>query len=112
MSKPVAHEPTDSDPKYSRNAATPIQTIINARLSRRTALLGMSAAAGLGMFGGRLFGAGTAEAAMAPALTFGELARVYDDKDHVASGYAKQVLLRWGDPIHADAPGFEPAAMT
>jgi secreted PhoX family phosphatase len=113
MSKPVAHDSTDSSEQNdSRTTATPFETIIAARLSRRSALLGMSAAAGLGIFGGRLFGAGTADAAMAPALTFGELARVYDDKDHVASGYTKQVLLRWGDPIHADAPGFEPAAMT
>jgi secreted PhoX family phosphatase len=110
MSEPVAHDSTDST-NSNRTASTPIETVIANRLSRRTALLGMSAAAGLGMFGGRMFGAGTAAAA-SPALTFSELSRVYDEKDHVAPGYTKQVLLRWGDPIMAGAGAFEPAAMT
>jgi uncharacterized protein len=112
MSKPVAHDPTDSpEGKRGRATTSHIESIIATRLSRRSALLGMGAAAGAAMFGGRLFGDGTVRAA-APALTFGELPRVYDEKDHVAGGYTKQVLLRWGDPIMAGAPGFEPAAMT
>src|SRR5882724_6789941 len=83
---------------------------VAARLPRRSALLGM-AAAGAGMFGGRLFGGATAEAAPM-RLGFTELARVYDEKDHVAPGYAKQVLVRWGDPVVKGAPAFDPAAMT
>jgi hypothetical protein len=46
------------------------------------------------MFGCRLFGGATAEAASG-RLGFTELARVYDEKDHVAPGYAKQVPIRW-----------------
>jgi secreted PhoX family phosphatase len=63
----------------------------------------MAAAAGAGMFGGRLFGGDTAQAA-AMRLGFTERARVYDEKDHVAPGYAKQVLVRWGDPVVKGAP--------
>ncbi len=108
MSHRAAHDHTTA-PSADHPRPTPspaIQDIISARLSRRSALLGMAAAAGAGMFGGA-----TAEAA-AMRLGFAELARVYDEKDHVAPGYAKQVLIRWGDPVAKGAPAFDPAAMT
>ncbi|MGH7265292.1 MAG: PhoX family protein, partial [Candidatus Rokuibacteriota bacterium] len=35
-----------------------------------------------------------------------------EDKLLVPSGYAHTVLLRWGDPLSASAPEFEPAAQT
>ncbi len=113
MTDSAAHDRTTApSADYPRpNGSPPIQNIIASRLYRRSALLGISAAAGAGMFGGRLFGGATAEAA-AMRLGFTELARVYDDKDHVAPGYAKQVLIRWGDPVAKGAPAFDPADMT
>jgi secreted PhoX family phosphatase len=65
-------------------------------------------------------GAATASA-MAPAraagsapssLTFTEIERTLDDKARVSEGHQAQVLLRWGDPIFADAPDFDPMAQT
>jgi hypothetical protein len=113
MSDHAAHDQTTaSTTAYPRPTASPaIEDIIATRLSRRSALLGMAAAAGAGMFGGRLFGGATAQAA-SMRLGFSELARVYDETDHVAPGYAKQVLIRWGDPVVKGAPAFDPAAMT
>ncbi|MGE0117052.1 MAG: PhoX family phosphatase [Dongiaceae bacterium] len=113
MSDHAAHEQTTaSSADRTRPVSAPyIQDIIAARLSRRSALLGMAATAGAGMFGGRLFGGGAAQAAPA-GLAFKELARVYDDTDHVAPGYSKQVLIRWGDPLLKGAPGLDPASIT
>lgn len=79
--------------------------IAQERLSRR-ALLGGAAAAGL--------------AAAMPAqartggssLRFADATSVLDEKDHVAPGYKRDVLIRWGDPIFADAPDFDPTAQT
>jgi secreted PhoX family phosphatase len=113
MSDHAAHDQTTAPTAdYPRPTAFPaIQDIISARLSRRSALLGMAAATGAGMFGGRLFGGAAAQAA-SMRLGFTELARVYDEKDHVPLGYAKQVLIRWGDPVAKRAPAFDPIAMT
>jgi len=113
MSDHAAHDHTTAlaTDRLHPTSSPAIQDIISARLFRRSALLGMAAAAGTGMFGGRLFGGATAEAA-SMRLGFTELARVYDEKDHVAPGYAKQVLIRWSDPVAKGAPAFDPAGMT
>jgi secreted PhoX family phosphatase len=80
-----------------------IGEIIEARFSRRGALLGVLAS-GL---------AGTAEA-QAPmqggpsTLTFPELSHQLAQTDAVAAGHEKHVVIRWGDPILPDAPPFDP----
>jgi secreted PhoX family phosphatase len=51
---------------------------------------------------------GRAAAPGGSTLDFAELPRVYDERHHVAPGHTAQVLLRWGDPLFADAPAFDP----
>jgi secreted PhoX family phosphatase len=55
----------------------------------------------------------TTEAKSGPStLTFKELSAPYDKTHHVAEGHTAQVLLRWGDPLFADSPAFDPMAQT
>jgi secreted PhoX family phosphatase len=98
-----------------------IGDILNRRYGRRDFLkgsLGVSAAAAL--FGPVALGtarpvtaaATDAEAAKLAAATsdrfkFSELASGNDETHHIAEGYDANILLRWGDPITADAPEFD-----
>ena len=66
---------------------------------------------------GRLFGITSfwtprAAQAAGPSTPFEELQRVTDATDHWPSGYSRQVLLRWGDKLFADAPDFDPAKLS
>jgi uncharacterized protein len=92
----------------ARSTSPEFQDVVAARLSRRAVLLGMSGAVAAGAVGSRLF-ANAAQAAGGTTLSFTELTRIYDEKDHVAPGYGKQVLIRWGDPVVKGAPAFDPA---
>ena len=87
---------TDKGRVVRRTAAVeapPLSALVQASLSRRGLLLGSAATvAALALPGGR------AEAAESSA-GFSELARVMDERDHIAAGYDRQVLLSWGDAI-------------
>jgi secreted PhoX family phosphatase len=105
----VEIEDIGSNPRPERT----IGELIGRRLSRRAALLGL---AGTAVFTDRLISA--AEPAPArPAtpeagpstLTFPELTHRLGQRDAVADCYEMQMLIRWGDPILADAPEFDVA---
>ncbi|MGD9884106.1 MAG: PhoX family phosphatase [Reyranella sp.] len=84
-----------------------IGELIEQRLNRRDALrglLGTGAAAAFSVPAGA-----NAQGAGPSSLTFKELAHTLDDRQHVAEGYDVQVLIRWGDPMLAGAPAFDPA---
>lgn len=51
-------------------------------------------------------------AAESGALNFKELSHGIDDTHHVAEGFQADVLVRWGDPLFADAPAFDPTALS
>ncbi|WP_264210046.1 PhoX family protein [Leisingera thetidis] len=89
-----------------------IGDVIAARYGRRDMLggmLGVSASAAL--FGASALAAPRkAAAAGSPAQSryvFEEPAWGNDETHHVAAGYDADVLLRWGDPITAEAPEFD-----
>ena len=106
MSNDLFEENSVSNPSREPTIAD----LIEARMSRRTALKGMVAAGAFGLFGC----ATPAQRGLpgASALTFTEIGRVLDETHHVAPGYNVQVLIRWGDPVIKGAPPFKPGAQT
>ncbi|TIP03536.1 MAG: PhoX family phosphatase [Mesorhizobium sp.] len=84
--------------------------IIAARFSRRGFLMGSLAVSAIAATVSplALVAAEEARAAEASAFKFDELEAGIDDKHHVAPGYDADVLLRWGDPLFADSPEFDP----
>jgi secreted PhoX family phosphatase len=88
--------------------------IIAARFSRRGFLQGSLAVSAIAATVSplALLTAGEARAATGSAFSFAEVEAGVDETHHVAAGYDADVLLRWGDPIFADAPAFDPAAQT
>ncbi|MDM3872208.1 PhoX family phosphatase [Porticoccus sp. W117] len=82
--------------------------VLERRLSRRTALKGMlgttSLVAGATGIGVLAACKPNKENIVSPPLEFQELPHGYDTTHHVAPGYSADVLIRWGDPLLAEAP--------
>ena len=95
---------TETRSHYS--TATPMCDLIAARLTRRSLLAGAGAAV-LGIVGAPLAGCTTAPE-KSEALGFNEIKHDLTATHGVAPGYSVQVLLRWGEPMFADAPPFDP----
>jgi secreted PhoX family phosphatase len=89
--------------------------IIATRFNRRDLLRGSLAVAAISAtVGTRALAANEqpAKKLMAGSFDFKEIRAGVDQTHHVAEGYDAQVLLRWGDPIFADAPEFDPMNQT
>ena len=88
----------------------PFTRVLERRLSRRTALRGLGAAALGTAAGGLVSGLAmrAAEAAMGSGLGFTELAHGTGEDMAVADGYSAEILIRWGDKVIGDAPEFSP----
>jgi len=80
--------------------------LIDVRLNRRGLIRGATALAAVSPF------TAVAQEAGPSTLTFKELAHTLNEQQHVAEGYDMQVLIRWGDPVVAGAPVFDPANLT
>ena len=107
MNDPL-HTQGPGDTASSPTAQVPLSQLMQMRLTRREALKGVAAA---GVYG--LFGCATpVRQNTGPSLTFTESGRFMDETHHVAPGYHVRTLLRWGDPLHADAPDFNPLQQT
>ncbi len=87
-------------------------SVLAEGVSRRTVLKGFFASTALAATGGSvpLMAAQTA-AIGASSLTFSELKRVRDDKDHWPEGYDRQILLRWGDALFEDSAAYDLATL-
>ena len=90
--------------------------IIATRFDRRDFLRGSLAVAAISAtVGTRALAANEQPAKKASnpiSFDFKEIEAGVDQTHHVAEGYDAQVLLRWGDPIFADAPEFDPMNQT
>src|SRR5262245_21214846 len=91
-----------------------IGDLILRRYSRRAVLRGtLGAAASAALFGPSILASYAARAEDAPdRFAFTEVAAGVDDTHHVAEDYKADVLLRWGDPLFADSPPFDPWRQT
>jgi len=104
MSKAVAEAQRDSN--HSHNDT--FTEVMQRRLSRRHFLQGGIAGASLLVLGPATFGRrGDGAAASDSTLTFQPIPLSDEDRVIVSPGYAMTVLIRWGDPIHPDAPAFD-----
>ena len=87
--------------------------LIERRLGRRAALRGLVGAGAAAALTHELLDSTALAQPTGPStLTFKEVAHGMDKTQHVPEGYEAQVLIRWGDPVAADAPAFDPNNQT
>ncbi|XKE46086.1 PhoX family phosphatase [Halomonas organivorans] len=106
-----AHDESTEDIPANPMANSPIGAIIERRYSRRGFLKGVgSAGLGAAAIGAMnpIASAVAAEAGSLDRFAFDEIAHGVDTTHHVAPGHDARVLIRWGDPLFADAPAFDP----
>ncbi|MGD9867405.1 MAG: PhoX family phosphatase [Hyphomicrobiales bacterium] len=86
--------------------------VIARRYGRRDILKGALAAGAIAATVSPLALAAAEQAGYTHMFTFDfeEVAAGADETHHVAAGYDADILVRWGDPVFADAPEFDPQA--
>jgi secreted PhoX family phosphatase len=109
----TAHQASDGECSNALPAPT-MGDVILARFSRREALRGLTAVAALASLApvGAAAFARNARAGDAPALDFEEVPHANTETHAVPAGYRAQTLIRWGDPLEAGAPPFDPLGQT
>ena len=109
--KSAAFEASDDTPA-SPGAAETIGNVLAQRYARRdvvTGALGVCVATAL--FAPAALKA-SAQSQSKASFRFKELDAGIDTTHHVAADHEADVLLRWGDPLFADAPAFDPENQT
>jgi secreted PhoX family phosphatase len=102
-------DPGELDDSAPNGSTEPtIAQLMDARITRRAILQGMAAAGVYGLIGC----AAPVATPVGSSLSFTESGRFLDETHHVAPGYDVSALLRWGDPLHDDAPEFRPGRQT
>ncbi|MEM8556002.1 MAG: PhoX family phosphatase, partial [Pseudomonadota bacterium] len=108
--KAEAFEAYDDIPT-NPNLGNTIGDVINRRYGRRDMLRGaLGVAATTALFGtSALVAPKKAQASVGDdsRYVFDELTWGNDERHHIADGYNADILVRWGDPITADAPAFD-----
>ena len=105
LQPPVNHEPPEDEPRNSPEQQPEFAQVLKARLSRRGFLAtstGMAA-------GATLISCTPAGDSTAPGpFGFVPVGWQADSYLHLPPGWQAEVLLRWGDPLFAEAPPFNP----
>lgn len=104
----------DEDNETNPGTGPTIGDVIAERLDRRDLMRGLLASTVLAAaLPAGFMAARPAEAREAKsAFRFKEVTAGVDGDHHIAEGYRADILIRWGDPILADALPFEPLAQT
>src|SRR5262245_2945743 len=104
----------DEDVVVNNSAGATLGDLIAERLDRRDLIKGALASTSLAPALPEVFMRATAaETSTGPsAFSFKELPAGVDGHHHVAEGYDADILIRWGDPVTAGAPAFEPKSQT
>jgi hypothetical protein len=107
---PVFRIDAGEDIGVNPSTETPIGEIVARHLSRRDTLRGLLAGAAVAGLAGTM----TSRVALAAGstLAFAEIPHGPKPDHEVAAGYRADVLIRWGDPIIADAPAFDVRAQS
>jgi uncharacterized protein len=116
LNRSQAYEESEND-GTNRSANPTLGEVIAERYNRRDILRGALGVTAIAATVSPLAIA-TAERAQAqgqnttPSFNFKEIAAGSDEKHYVAEGYDADILIRWGDPVLADAPAFDPLKQT
>ena len=104
----------DEDVIVNDSAGATIGDLIAERLDRRDLITGALASAVVAAALPEGFMSATAAEVKTAksAFSFKEVQAGVDDDHHVADGYNADILIRWGDPVMAEAPAFEPNSQT
>jgi len=104
----------DEDAVVNDSAGPTIGDLIAARLNRRDLITGALASSVVAAALPEGFMSVTAAEAKTAksAFSFAEVQAGVDGDHHVAKGYNADILIRWGDPVVAEAPAFEPDNQT
>lgn len=84
-----------------------LDAVVQRAMTRRRFIGGLSLAAA-----GCLASPHALASPARPVFSFAEVSNALTPDDAVAPGHERQVLIRWGDPIFADAPEFDIDAQT
>jgi len=101
-------EDIPSNPRIARKARV-MSDIVEARITRRALLKGAGATAVMALTVPLMACEPGAEA---DDFSFNEINRGSDETHHVPDGYSADILLRWGDPLFADAPAFDSSKLS
>ena len=104
--RPLSYEESEDIPTNPSTEPT-LGDVINKRFGRRRMMRGMLATTVMASTFGPALLSKSARAAT-PGFDFEEISHGVDETHHVAKGYEADVLIRWGDPVTADAPAFDP----
>ncbi|MDJ0896971.1 MAG: PhoX family phosphatase [Alphaproteobacteria bacterium] len=108
LTRSEAYELSEDVPSNPTTNPT-IGDVIARRFSRRTMLKGALASTALTAVGAMPV---ANQAQAAGLFGFTEIEHGVDETHHVAPGYSADILIRWGDPLSANAPEFDPQNQT
>ncbi len=114
-SKGAAFEASEDVPLNETNLDATFGKVVQHRYGRRDVMKGALSVSALAVAGGPLAAIGgskSAQAGVSGRYVWDEISHGIDETHHVAPGHRAEVLIRWGDPVFADSPAFDPMNQT